>query len=72
MLRYALAGVVLAFAATPAFAQFYIVQSKTDKTCKIVETKPADTTTVVVIGDKAYTTREEAEKQIKVVCKPAQ
>lgn len=72
MLRFAIAGGVLALAATPAFAQFYIVQSKTDKTCKIVETKPADTTTVVIVGDKTFTTREEAEKQIKVVCKPAQ
>ena len=72
MLRYAIAGAILALAATPALAQFYIVQSKSDKTCKIVETKPADTTTVVILGDKAFTTREEAEKQIKVICKPAQ
>ena len=25
--------------------------------------------TVVVIGDKAYVTRQEAEKQVTVVCK---
>ena len=48
------------------------MQSKSDKNCKIVETKPADTTTVVIVGDKTFTTREEAEKQIKVICKPAQ
>ena len=33
-----------------------------DKTCKVVETRPTDKT-IVVIGDKAYVTKDEAEKQ---------
>ena len=33
-----------------------------------MERRPADKT-VVIIGDKAYVTREEADKQRAVVCK---
>jgi hypothetical protein len=39
-----------------------------DKKCKVVETKPTDKT-IVVVGDKAFVTREEADKQLAVVCK---
>jgi hypothetical protein len=34
----------------------------------VVETRPTEKT-VVVVGDKAYVTRQEAEAQVKVVCK---
>jgi hypothetical protein len=34
----------------------------------VVEKRPTDKT-IVVIGDKAYVTRDEAEKQVKVVCR---
>jgi hypothetical protein len=34
----------------------------------VVETRPTDKT-VVVVGDKAYVTREEATKQLAVACK---
>jgi hypothetical protein len=54
--------------ATPALAAEYFIVRGEDKKCRIVETRPAEKT-VVVIGDKAYVTREEAERQIKVVCK---
>ena len=54
--------------ASPALAaEFYIVRGS-DKKCRIVETRPADKT-IVVIGDKAFVSREEADRQIKVVCK---
>ena len=39
-----------------------------DRKCQIVEKRPTDTK-MVVIGDKAYVTRDEAQKQMTVVCK---
>jgi hypothetical protein len=55
-------------ATAPAFAAEYYIVRGSDKKCKIVETRPTDNT-VVVIGDKAYVSRGEADKQLKVVCK---
>ena len=55
-------------AASAQTTEFYVVQDATTKKCTIVETRPTDKT-VVVIGDKAYVSREEADKQLKVVCK---
>jgi hypothetical protein len=68
MLRYALAASILAGSVVPVLAAEYFIVRGPDKTCKVVETRPTDKT-VVVIGDKAYVTREEATKQIAVVCK---
>jgi hypothetical protein len=67
IVKYILALVIAAGAVTPALADFYIVRGP-DKKCKVVETRPADRT-VVVVGDKAYVTKAEAEKQLAVVCK---
>ena len=68
MIKYVLPIALLLGATAPAFAaEFYIVRGS-DKKCKIVETRPTDKT-MVVIGDKAYVTREEAQKQLTVVCK---
>lgn len=68
MLKYLLPFALLVGATAPAFAaEFYIVRGS-DRKCKIVETRPADKT-VTVIGDKAYVTREDATKQMAVVCK---
>jgi hypothetical protein len=36
--------------------------------CRVVETRPTDTK-IVVVGDKAYKVRAEAEKELAVVCK---
>jgi hypothetical protein len=52
--------------ATPALAEFYIVQETTTKRCTIVEQRPTTQTTVVV-GDSRYTTRQEAEGAMKTV-----
>jgi len=68
MIKYVLPIAMLLGATAPAFAAEYYVVRGPDKKCKIVETRPTDKT-VVVIGDKAYVTREEADKQLKVVCK---
>jgi hypothetical protein len=68
MLKYIIAVGVIAAVAAPALgAEYYVVRGP-DKKCKVVETRPVDKT-VVVVGDTAYVTREEAETQLKVVCK---
>jgi hypothetical protein len=54
--------------ATPALADFFIVREGPTGQCKIVETRPTDTK-IVVIGNKAYKVRAEAEKELAVVCK---
>lgn len=65
-LIFAAVGTVMTF---PAFAaEYFIVRDADDKECRIVETRPTEET-VVVIGDRAYVTREEAEKELAVVCK---
>ena len=68
MLKYALPFALLVGATAPALAaEFYIVRGS-DQKCKIVETRPTDKT-VTIVGDKAYVTRDEATKQMAVVCK---
>jgi len=69
MLKYVIAIGVAASVAAPALAEKeYFVVRGPDKKCKVVETRPTEKT-VVVVGDKAYVTREEAEAQVKMVCK---
>jgi hypothetical protein len=68
MLRYVLPAVILVGATAPAFAaEFFIVRGP-DKKCQIVEKRPTDTS-MVVIGNKAYVSRAEAQKELSVVCK---
>jgi hypothetical protein len=69
MKRKILAAVVLVAAfATPALADFWIVRDGPTGPCRIVETKPTDTK-IVVVGNKAYKIRDEAQKELAVVCK---
>ena len=68
MLKYALLAVGVVIITAPAFAQEFFIVRGPDKTCRVVEKRPTEKT-IVVIGDKAYVTREEAERQVKVVCK---
>lgn len=67
MLKYVLIVVGALMVASPAFAEWFIVRGP-DKECRVVETRPTDKT-IVVIGDKAYVTRDEAERQVKIVCR---
>jgi hypothetical protein len=67
MKKIILAAGIAAMCATPAFADFFIVREGTGP-CRVVETRPTDTK-IVVVGGKAYKVREEAEKEIAVVCK---
>jgi hypothetical protein len=62
----AVAVAVTAFA-TPAFADFFIVREGNGP-CRIVETRPTETK-IIVVGNKTYTVRAEAEKEMAVVCK---
>ena len=51
-------------------AEYYVVQERATKKCKVVETRPsASETTWVQVGPLAFKTREEADKQIAVICK---
>jgi hypothetical protein len=54
--------------ATPALADFFIVREGPSGPCRVVETRPTDTK-IVVVGNKAYKVRAEADKEIAVVCK---
>jgi hypothetical protein len=51
-------------------AEYYVVQEKATKKCKVVETRPSATeTTWIQVGPMAFKTRDEAEKQVTVICK---
>lgn len=68
MRRILISTLVLAgFAGSAVAAEYYVVRGP-DKKCKVVETRPTDTK-IVVMGDKAFISRDEAEKQVKVICK---
>ena len=67
--KVALAALATAFLSSGALAaEYYVVQEKSTKKCKVVETRPAETTWVQV-GPLAFKTREEADKQVTVLCK---
>ena len=68
MIKYALTAALLIGATAPAFAAEYFIVRGPNKKCQIVEKRPTEKT-MVVIGDKAYVTRDEAQKQLAVVCK---
>ncbi|MFL6798706.1 MAG: hypothetical protein ACJ8F3_14945 [Xanthobacteraceae bacterium] len=62
------AALALSAVATPALADYFIVREGPKGPCRVVETRPTQTT-IVVVGDKAYKTQDEAQKQVSVVCK---
>jgi hypothetical protein len=61
-------GAVAMLGSSALAAEYYIVQEKSTKKCKVVEARPTETTWVQV-GPLAFKTREEADKQLTVVCK---
>lgn len=67
MLKYALIATGALVVASPAFADWFIIRGP-DRQCRVVEKRPTDKT-IVIIGDKAYVTRDEAERQVKIVCR---
>jgi hypothetical protein len=62
------AAALAVLSSTAVAAEYYVVQETSSKKCKVVESKPTETTWVQV-GPMAFKTREEADKQIKVICK---
>ena len=68
MLKYVLPIAMLVGATAPAFAAEYFIVRGADKKCQIVETCPTDTK-IVIMGNKAYVSRDEATKEMAVVCK---
>jgi hypothetical protein len=66
-MRMILAAAAVAAFATPAFADFYVVQDTSSKRCTIVEQRPT-TQSMVVVGDgKVFTSRAEAETAMKTI-----
>jgi hypothetical protein len=58
----------LAFAAaTPVMAEEYYVVRGPDKHCRVVESRPTETT-IVQVGPLAFKTRDDAEREVKVLC----
>ena len=55
-------------AAVPASADYYIVRESAAGPCRIVDSRPADSKTVVG-GDRYYTDRAAAEKEMPMLCK---
>ena len=53
---------------TPALADFWIVREGPTGQCRIVDVRPTDTK-IVIVGNKAYKVRDEAPKEMAVVCK---
>jgi hypothetical protein len=68
MNRYILAASLGLVASTPVMAQEYYIVRGPDKECRVVESRPTEST-VVQVGPLAFTTRDEAEREIRVVCK---
>lgn len=54
--------------AGPASADYYVIRNEETKECKVVEERPKEKIWIQ-IGDVGFATRDEAEKQITVICK---
>jgi hypothetical protein len=68
MKQIVIAAVATATLVSPALADFFIVREDSAGQCRIVETRPTDSK-IIVIGNKVYKTRADAEKELTVVCK---
>ena len=68
MMKSMLVVGALVVTASPALSAEYYVVRGPDRECKVVETRPADTT-IVQIGPVAFATREEADRERVVLCK---
>ena len=72
MRKYVLAAALIVGCTLPAFAasQFFIVRGP-DKKCMVVDVAPVTTETKIEkIGKDVYISREEAQADLAVVCKP--
>jgi hypothetical protein len=51
-----------------AGADYYVIQEQSTKKCKVVESRPTETTWVQV-GPLSFKTQDEAQSQVAVLCK---
>lgn len=58
----------LVVTAAPAFAAEYYVVRGPDRECRVVETRPTETT-IVQVGPLAFKTREDADRERVILCK---
>src|SRR5262245_33001593 len=65
--KLVLATAAIGLLMSTASADYYIVQEKATKKCKVVETRPTETTWIQV-GPAAFKTQSDAEKQVKTDC----
>ena len=49
--------------------EYYVVRDPWGKQCSVTSAKPTSSTTMVVVGTKAYKTWEEAQAAVTTVCK---
>jgi hypothetical protein len=68
MMKSLLAAAIIAGTAAPAFAAEYYVVRGPDKRCRVVESRPTEST-IVQVGPMAFVTREKAEEQVKILCR---
>ena len=54
--------------AAPASAEYYIMREAMTGPCKVVDSQPTDSKTIVG-GDRTYESRAAAEKQLPLLCK---
>jgi hypothetical protein len=67
--KIVVAACVGAFCSSAAMAaEYYVVQEKSTRKCKVVEARPTETTWVQ-IGPLAFKSRDEADRQLTVLCK---
>jgi hypothetical protein len=52
---------------TPVLADFFIVREGASGPCRVVDIRPTDARTIVV-GNKAYAVRADAEREITTIC----
>lgn len=62
-----LVAIAVAAFATPALADFFIVQDTATKRCTIMEQKPTTQTQVIVGDGTVYTSRTQAEGAMRTV-----
>jgi hypothetical protein len=62
----AVAAIMTGAAYAQTATEFYVVQDTSTKKCTIVDKKPTTITTLVV-GDKVFKTRTEAETEMKTM-----
>jgi len=63
-----LAAAAALSAAAPAWADYYILRESPAGPCRIVDGRPADGKSIVG-GDRYYTDRAMAEKEMPLLCK---